>query len=314
MEIFNRKIRVGTRGSQLALWQAEEVKRLILERYPNYSCELVLITTSGDRSQAAGIPLPEIGGKGLFTAELEEGLLAGTIDCAVHALKDLPTERPDGVLLAGFLKRWGVEDVLVAPEGRTLKDLPSGARIGSSSLRRKLQIELLRRDLNVVSVRGNVNTRVEKGLSGFDQLSAVVVARAGIERIGLGDKITEVFSVDQIVPPASQGIIGIDCRENDLDMQAILLEIGCPVARWQAETERAFLRLLGAGCSTPLGCYAEPLESDFVRLRVFAGDPQSGDCFRFSEVAPRAQALQLVENAVAAVREQSLVTTKCQGL
>ncbi len=253
-----RALKLGSRGSQLAHWQADHVVSLLAAARPDAFTELVVITTTGDRVLDA--PLAKIGGKGLFTKEIEEALLDGRIDLAVHSLKDLPTTLPAGLELGAVLSRHDPSDVLIAGGGMRLADLPPGARIGTSSLRRKAQLLHHRPDLNVESIRGNVPTRLDKALSGA--LEAVVLARAGVERLGLTDRITEILPVDLLLPAPGQGAIGIEIRAADAATRSLLLSLQDPATRAATDAERSFLRALGGGCQVPIGAFARPADGE----------------------------------------------------
>jgi hydroxymethylbilane synthase len=250
-------VTVGTRGSRLARAQTERVVALLQGAWPGLECDVRAIVTRGDRTQASGEPLPEIGGKGLFTAELEQALREGKIDLAVHSLKDLPTEPPPGIALGAVCLREDVRDCLVARDGLTLAELPEGAVVGTSSLRRAAQLRALRPNLEVRSVRGNVDTRVRKVRDG--ELDAVVLAAAGVLRLGLEDEVSEWLG-EAMLPAPGQGALAVQCRAGDESVLALLEPIDDESARAATSAERAFLRALGAGCTAPVAAYAEPAE------------------------------------------------------
>ncbi|HEX9028661.1 MAG TPA: hydroxymethylbilane synthase, partial [Anaerolineales bacterium] len=201
----------ATRPSDLARWQTQYIMSLLQAAWPGLTCQEKIITTSGDR--ILDRPLPEIGGKGLFTQELEAALLSGQVQAAVHSLKDLPVEAVPGLVLAAIPERGEMRDVLVSPNGSHLEDLPEGARVGTSSLRRSAQLLALRPDLSIQSLRGNVDTRIKKALQG--QYEAVVLAGAGLVRLGMQDHITEWLPLDQITPAPGQGALAVQCRADD---------------------------------------------------------------------------------------------------
>jgi hydroxymethylbilane synthase len=248
---------LGTRGSALARAQAERVAALLAAAWPGLECEALPIVTQGDRTQSSGEPLPEIGGKGLFTAELEQALRDGGIDLAVHSLKDLPTEEPVGIALGAVCLREDVRDCLVARDGLTLAELPAGAVVGTSSLRRAAQLRALRPELEIRSIRGNVDTRVRKVREG--EYDAAVLAAAGIRRLGLEEIVTEWLPAETMLPAPGQGALAVQCRAGDEPALALLEAIDDPSTRAATTAERAFLRELGAGCTAPVAAYAQAL-------------------------------------------------------
>ncbi len=258
-------VSLGTRASPLARAQTACVVELLRAAWPDVACEVTPIETQGDRTQASGEPLPEIGGKGLFTLELERALRDGEIDLAVHSLKDLPTEEAPGVVMGAVCLREDVRDCLVAQHEPTLAGLPAGAVVGTSSLRREAQLRALRPDLEIRSIRGNVDTRVDKVRRG--EYDAAVLAAAGIRRLGLEGAVTEWLEPETILPAPGQGALAVQCRSEDERVLALLAAIDDPGARATTMAERAFLRALGGGCATPVGAYAgvaSPSPSDKV--------------------------------------------------
>lgn len=249
---------LGTRASALARAQTERVAESLRQAWPEIVCRTKPVATRGDRTQASGVPLPAIGGKGLFTAELERALRAGTIDLAVHSLKDLPTEETSGITLGAVCLREDVRDCVVARDGHVLRDLPPGAVVGTSSLRRAAQLLGLRHDLDVRSIRGNVDTRVRKVQDG--EFDAVVLAAAGVRRLGLEDAVTEWLETDTMLPAPGQGALGVQCRADDERILGLLAAIDDPRARAETTAERVFLRVLGAGCTAPVGARAEVVD------------------------------------------------------
>jgi hydroxymethylbilane synthase len=247
-------VRLGTRGSALALAQTNGAIELLQITWPGLECSIERIVTEGDRTQASGEPLPEIGGKGLFTAALEEALHAGRIDLAVHSLKDLPTEEPPGLVIGAISLRDDARDCLVARDGLSLDELPAGATIGTSSLRRAAQLRGMRHDLEIASIRGNVDTRIRRVHEG--ELDAVVLAAAGIWRLERQHDVTEWFEPERMVPAPGQGALALQCREDDAETRALLSEISDPGAYAEGIAERAFLRTLEAGCTAPVGAHA----------------------------------------------------------
>ncbi len=245
---------LGTRASALARAQTDRIVELLKTAWPDLVCEVKPIVTQGDKTQASGEPLPEIGGKGLFTLELERALRADEIDLAVHSLKDLPAEETPGVAIGAVCLREDVRDCLVAREGLTLGELPGGAVVGTSSLRREAQLRALRPDVEVRSIRGNVDTRVRKVRDG--EYDAAVLAAAGIKRLGLEDAVTEWIEPETMLPAPGQGALGIQCRSDDDRIRALLAAIDDPGSRATTAGERAFLRALGGGCAAPVGAHA----------------------------------------------------------
>jgi len=251
---------LGTRGSPLALAQANHVKAL-LERAHTVEVRLETIHTTGDK--ITDVPLGQIGPaaggaggtKALFTKEIEEALLAGRIDLAVHSLKDLPVALPEGLALAAIPAREDARDALISRHGQPLAKLPAGARIGTSSLRRQLQLRLLRKDLVIEPLRGNLDTRLRKLDDG--RYDAIVVALAGLKRMGWADRATQVFSPEEMVPAIGQGALAIEIRKEDAELRAALERLGDPDTETCITAERAFLARLGGGCQVPLAAHAQ---------------------------------------------------------
>jgi hydroxymethylbilane synthase len=297
---LSERLRIGTRRSALALWQAEHVAALLRGAKPDLEIELVRMTTQGDRFLHE--PLAAMGGKGLFVREIEEALLRGEVDLAVHSLKDLPAGTPAGLRLARPLKREDPRDALVAREGQRLDDLPRGARVGTSSLRRNVQLRAIRPDLRMVPIRGNVQTRLGKTLgpaaSGEELLDAVVLALAGLKRLGLEGSVTEALEPARCLPAVGQGILAIQHRDGDDRARALLEPFGDPATEVAARAERALLEALGAGCDVPLGGYATLGEAgDRLTLTAVLGDPQTAKLHRVQRQGPPASAEQLGREA-----------------
>lgn len=257
-------VAVGTRGSALARAQTGLVVAKLRAAFPDLECSTLVVSTSGDRTQDAGLPLPEIGGKGLFTEELEHALRSGEIDAAVHSLKDLPTDDAPGIVVAAVCAREDAGDCLVARDGLTLAGLPAGAVVGTSSVRRAAQLRASRRDLDVRSIRGNVDTRVRKVRDG--EYDAAVLAAAGVRRLGLEGDVTEWLSDGQLLPAPGQGALGIQCRAGDEPVLALVSALDDPVARDETTAERTFLRALGGGCAAPVAARAIALADGNVRM------------------------------------------------
>lgn len=251
-------IRIGTRKSLLARTQSEHVAALIREHLGRET-ELVEVTTDGDRTQAAGTPLEESGGTGVFVSALRDALLAGEVDVAVHSLKDLPTYAHDGVVVAAVPVREDARDALVARDGLTLGELPVGSTVGTGSPRRVAQLHALGLGLEVVGIRGNVDTRVAKVRTG--EVDAVLLARAGLARIGRLEEVTEVLDPFQMLPAPGQGALAVECR-SDSDLASALAVLDDAHTRAATTAERAVLATLEGGCSAPVGALAEVVEGD----------------------------------------------------
>lgn len=246
-------IRFGTRGSDLALWQTRHVMALLQNALPDTSVEYEIISTRGD--QVLDTPLPLIGGKGVFTAELESALYAKRIDCAVHSLKDLPTEPPAGLVIGAIPPRENPADVLISRDGYTLGTLPRGARIGTSSTRRAAQLLHRRPDLKMLDLRGNVNTRICKALDPNGDYDAIILAYAGVERLNMGGVISQVLDVEIMLPAPGQGAIAAQTRDDPALLDAFARINDAPAAL-AVTAERAFLAGMGGGCSVPVAAYA----------------------------------------------------------
>ncbi|WP_130472866.1 hydroxymethylbilane synthase [Candidatus Magnetaquicoccus inordinatus] len=245
-------IKIGTRGSALALWQAEWVRSLLLANHPELLVELVIIKTQGDK--ILDVPLAKVGGKGLFVKELEEALLAKEIDLAVHSMKDMPALLPQGLALTAILEREDPRDVLLSSRYTSLHALPQQATVGSSSLRRQSQLLHLRPDLQIVSLRGNVNTRINKLIN--EPFDAIVLAAAGVKRLQLTQYVVEYLDPQQIIPANGQGAIGIESREDDQRLLALLAPLNHQPTWLCVRAERAFLATLEGGCQVPIAGHA----------------------------------------------------------
>lgn len=261
------KLIFATRPSALARWQTQWVIKALRKIHPNFECEEKIITTQGDR--ILDKPLPEIGGKGLFTQELESELLSGAVHCAVHSLKDLPVENPAGLTIGCIPKRGEVRDALISARGYRLLTLPVGASVGTSSLRRAAQILSLRPDLRTESLRGNVDTRLRKALDG--QYDAILLAGAGLARLGLDHYITEWLSLDVMLPAPGQGALAVQCRVDDQTTLSLLAGLEDNSTRKAITAERAFLSGLGGGCSVPVGAYGTSAQT--IRLTGLVASP-----------------------------------------
>ncbi len=258
-----KHFRIGTRKSKLALWQANYVKEQL--KNLSYSVELVLITTTGDKILDS--PLAKIGGKGLFVKEIEEALLRGDIDLAVHSLKDVPMVLPEGLTLGAITEREEPFDVLISRDSRKLQELPKGAKVGTSSLRRQVQIKRKRPDIKVEVLRGNVDTRLRKLDEGL--YDAIVLAYAGVKRTGFEARVSEVLN--DFIPAVGQGSLAIEIRQGDQEVYNVVAFLDHKESRIRAECERAFLRELQGGCQVPIGAYAW-LEGEKLKLKAFISD------------------------------------------
>ena len=250
---------IGTRGSQLALWQAQFIKNQLERHFPSLEVSLQIIKTTGDTIQNRSL----VGlGKGVFTKEIENALLTGDIDLAVHSLKDLPTELPEGLCIAAIPAREDPRDVLVTDTELPLEDLSEGAKIGTTSPRRKAQLLYIRPDLQVVDVRGNIDTRLRK-LHETD-LDGIILAAAGIKRLLKPEIITQFFDPEQMVPAVGQGALAIEVREEDDRVEKLLLPLNNPAATAEITAERAVLESLGGGCQVPIGAYAKHVDDELT--------------------------------------------------
>ena len=263
-------ITIGSRGSQLALWQANHIAACLKEL--GVETRLQIIKTTGDRIQ--DVPLSQVGGKGLFTKEIEEALLDGTIDLAVHSLKDMPTDLPDGLILSAFPEREEPRDALI---GRSLDELGNGARVGTSSLRRSAQLHALGRGLNIENLRGNVDTRLRKLDEG--QHDAIVLAAAGLRRLGWQGRIRELIPVEVMCPAVGQGALAIETRNDDGAAQHVARQLNHEPTRIAVSAERACLAVLGGGCQVPIGAHAT-VDGPAIHLRAIVLSPDGSQVVR----------------------------------
>lgn len=259
-------LRAGTRASALARWQTTRVSEA-LERLTGVPSRPVVLSTAGDRT--LDIPLPALGGKGAFTEELESALRAGRIDFAVHSLKDLPVVDAPGITVAAILSRDDARDVVIARNARSLAELPAGAVVGTSSNRRSAQIAALRPDVTIRPLRGNVDTRVQKAIAG--DYDAIVIAAAGVHRLGLTEHVTEYLPFHQMLPAPGQGALAVQCRSDDDAVRALLMVLDDPAARVPTTAERALLSNLGGGCAAPIAALGESFEGDGRRQLRLTG-------------------------------------------
>ncbi len=292
------KLICATRPSALALWQTAHVGALLRAQWPHLVWTQEVITTKGDTT--LDTPLPEIGGKGLFTLELEQALLSGQVDVAVHSFKDLPTEMSPGLTVAVIPARADARDVLICPAGISLMDLPEGAVVGTSSTRRAAQVLAARPDMHIKPLRGNVDTRIRKVVAG--EYDAIILAAAGVQRLKLQAHITEYFSVEQMTPAPGQGALAVQCREGDAETLRLLAPIDDPAAHQAVLAERAFLDALGGGCSLPVGAYATLEENGSLFLYGVVVAPDGHKLYYLSDHGEDPQALgaQLGERMLAA--------------
>ncbi|NJD32930.1 MAG: hydroxymethylbilane synthase [Gammaproteobacteria bacterium] len=285
---MSQPIRIATRRSKLALWQAEHVAALLRAAHPQTPVELVPMSTQGDRVQDRA--LAEVGGKGLFVKELEVAMHEGRADIAVHSMKDVPSELPPGFCIAAALPRANPHDAFISLRYRRFADLPQGARVGTSSPRRQSQLRHARPDLALELLRGNVDTRLRRLEEGA--LDAILLACAGLERLGLGERITEVLALDLSVPAVGQGVIGIECREDDARSRDHLAALHHVDSFVRLTAERAFAQTLGGSCHSPIAAHAS-LDGDTLTLRGFVGAPDGTEVYRDHISGSTADAAQL---------------------
>ncbi|WP_027723151.1 hydroxymethylbilane synthase [Maridesulfovibrio zosterae] len=276
-----RKITIATRGSKLALWQANHISDLLREEYPGIEVQLLKIKTKGDK--ILDVPLAKVGGKGLFVKEIEEALLDKKADLAVHSMKDVPTELPEGLEVGIIPERESETDTLLSVKYDSLSDLPAGAVVGTSSLRRQSQLLTLRDDLKIESLRGNLDTRVRKLLDG--EFDAIVVATAGLNRLGLSAPKSEVLGPPTFLPAVAQGALGIEYRIDDTEIQDILTFLHDGVTARQVKAERGFLTGLDGGCQVPIAAWSQ-LEGDNIKLTGFVADVDGSSPIRMEKTGP----------------------------
>lgn len=281
-------LRIGTRESPLALWQAEHVRAALAARYPDLAIDIVKMKTSGDRFLQT--PLAEIGGKGLFVKEIEDALLAGRVDLAVHSMKDVPAEQPEGLEIAAIMAREDPRDAFVSRGHERLEDLPALARVGSSSLRRRAQLLARHPQLEILDLRGNVGSRLRKLDEG--QFDAVILAAAGLKRLGLAARIRATLPPEVSLPAVGQGAIGIETRTEDGTVQSLIAPLNDARTSCCVRAERAMNALLGGGCRLPVAGFAEYRDHGRIWLRGLVADPQGREVLRAewegAEEAPEA--------------------------
>ncbi|SDG08858.1 hydroxymethylbilane synthase [Selenomonas sp. WCT3] len=267
---------IGTRSSKLALWQAEYVKGRLEEEYPGLTVKLKLMTTKGDKILDA--PLAKIGGKGLFTKELETDMLEGGIDLAVHSLKDMPTEVPAGLVISAITKRFDPGDAVVSPTYKKFSELPPGAKVGTSSLRRKAQLLHVRPDLNICDLRGNVNTRLRKLEE--ENFDAIILAVAGLKRLGFGERITDVLPKSMVLPAVGQGALAIETRAADKEVRELIAFLNDEETVQCAMAERSFLAQVEGGCQVPVGVYATPAGEGKLQVEAVIASVDGSKLYR----------------------------------
>ena len=285
------RLRIGTRGSSLALWQANHIADSLAKLH-GVETELVRIRTSGDRLQSASVAqvndaIGAEGGKGIFIKEIEDALLSGTVDLAVHSMKDVPTETPAGLAFAAITHREDPRDCLISREKLALEKLPPGARVGTSSLRRQAQLRHHRPDLDVVDLRGNVDTRIRKLESG--EFDAIVLAMAGVTRLGASAKVTQVFDEDLMLPAVGQGALGIETRADDEQTSRFVAALDHEQTRACVTAERALLRELQGGCQVPLGAWGRIRKGE-LHLEAAVFSAAGTESVRFDEAGSPAEA------------------------
>ncbi len=273
----SKSIKIGTRGSQLALYQANMVKAAIEKKFSTIAAQIVIIQTKGDK--ILDVSLSRIGTKGLFTKELEVDLLNNEVDMAVHSLKDLPTFFPEGLTLGAVLKRAEVRDALVSKDGKTLSQLRPTDVIATSSLRRKAQLLAINPDFKIIDIRGNMDTRLTKMDNGH--CDAMIMAATGLQRLGLDDRITEIIDSEVMAPAVSQGAIGIEIRENDPTIETIMNGINHHETMVITIAERAYLKSMEGGCQIPIGCYTTK-EGDNLSFTGLVADLKGKRCIKLT--------------------------------
>lgn len=288
---MRKKIVIGTRSSKLALWQAEYIADCLRKQYEGIEVELEHIMTRGDK--IIDVPLAKIGGKGLFTKELEVAMIENRIDLAVHSLKDMPTVLPEGLALTTITKRLDCGDALVSPKYQTLENLPKGAKVGTSSLRRKAQLLNIRPDLDIHNLRGNVNTRLRKLEE--ENFDAIVLAVAGLKRLGFGDKITQIIPRKYCLPAVGQGALAIETRADDEEIKNMLSFLYDDKTADATIAERAFLAQVEGGCQVPVGVYGEVNEDNTLTVEAVIGSLDGKTIIRDKVTGKRENASELGE-------------------
>ena len=281
-------LRIATRKSPLALWQAHYVSNMLQHHHPELKIELVTMVTQGDK--ILDTPLAKVGGKGLFVKELEVGMLEGRADIAVHSMKDVPVEFPTGLHLAVICEREDPRDAFVSNNFKSLEELPQGARLGTSSLRRQSQIAALRPDLKIIDLRGNVNTRLKKLDDG--EYDAIILAAAGLKRLEFDDRITQFIGTDVCLPAIGQGAVGIECRSDDARVHNLIAPLNDNKTQIRVTAERAMNERLQGGCQVPIAGYAE-IEKGLIMLRGLVGQVDGKKIIRGDIAGPIDSAAEL---------------------
>jgi hydroxymethylbilane synthase len=279
---LKKKLTIGTRGSALALWQARHVASIIEARDPDIKVELEIIKTQGDK--ILDVPLAKIGNKGLFTKEIEDALFEKKVDFAVHSMKDVPTDVPDGLRISAIMKREDPRDVFISRDGRPLEELPAGARIGTSSLRRKAFLLYSFPQLEIISIRGNVDTRLRKIES--ENLAGVMLAAAGILRMGYGERITRFLEPDLVIPAIGQGALAIETRIGDQTVDEVIEPLNDPDTELCVRIERAFLQRLGGGCQVPMAAHCNIINGRNIRITGAVVHPDGNPMIRETFFGP----------------------------
>lgn len=283
------KLTIATRGSKLALWQAHHITALLTAEHQDLSVELLILKTQGDK--ILDVPLAKVGGKGLFVKEIEEALLDGRADLAVHSMKDVPVEQPEGLILGAVPKREDDADMLLSREYAGLDDLPAKAVVGTSSLRRQSQLLAIRPDLDVRMLRGNLDTRVGKLMDG--QFQAIVVAAAGLNRLGLTTPKMVRLGAPEFLPAVGQGALGLEFRQDDQRVARLTAFLDHPDTHDAVRAERGFLARLEGGCQVPIAAWGQVLSSESIRLTGLVADPDGSQVIRHEQEGPRAEAARL---------------------
>jgi hydroxymethylbilane synthase len=283
--MIDHPVKIATRGSKLALYQSNKVKEELEKHFPGKSFEIAIIKTKGDK--ILDVSLSKIGDKGLFTRELEYSLLKNEADIAVHSLKDMPTELPEGLKLAGVLKRGDVRDALVSISGKRLAELDENDIVATSSLRRKAQLLNYNGSLNVVDIRGNVDTRLQKMKEGY--CTAMIMAAAGLQRLGFEHKISEILNPEVMAPAVSQGAIAIEIRTDDPGIEELISKINHEPSFAAVKAERVFLNALEGGCQIPIGCYTDS-DGKIFRISGVVSNTDGSGMMKYSEEGEIAEA------------------------
>lgn len=277
-----KKLVIATRGSKLALWQANHIKNRLEARYNDLSVELNIIKTQGDI--ILDVPLAKIGGKGLFVKEIENALINREADLAVHSMKDVPAELPDGLEIFVNPEREEPFDAFLSLKYSCLMDLPKNGKLGTSSLRRKIQIQKIRPDLNIVDLRGNVDTRIRKMVDG--EFDAIILAKAGLNRLGFTEYIKQTFSDNELIPSVCQGTLGIEVRSDDSTLKEMLTFMKDEDSEIVTKAERSFLRRLEGGCQAPIGGFCK-IESNKLFMKGFISSLDGKEFIEFNEIGDR---------------------------